>query len=363
MIAPYRQLISVLNRRWLGPALAIGVFAAAPMLAVAPVFAQSRDVAPLINTINRLERQLQALERAVYRGGARPAGTAAGATSAPAGSVPPAAVSQLQFKTSQLEEQMRGLTGQIEELGFKINQISARLDRLVADVDFRLRELEGSNGQTNAVANATAPAVRTPSGPPVAPRTAPTVGGVVVNPKGVPGSSRVFGTLTESQIKAAGIKPPSVDGGAGASAGAQQATASAGEASVLPPGSPKDRYNYARGFLMRRDFAGAEQALRAFVDTYPENDLAGNAQYWLGETFYVRNDFGTAARTFANGFQRYPDSGKAPDNLLKLGMSLAALDRTEDACITLKKLADEYPKSSASIKQRAQTVRTKLKCK
>ncbi len=362
MIAPYCQLISVLNHRWLGPVLAIGVIAATPMLAAAPVLAQSRDVQPLINTINRLERQLQALERTVYRGAPRPAGVS-GPTSVTGGSPSPAAVSQLQLKSSQLEEQMRTLTGQIEELGFKMNQVSARLDRLVADVDFRLRALEGPNSQANAVPGRTAPAVRTPSGPPVPKRSATAA-------SAASGSSGSLGKLTKSQIEAAGVKPQGTAAGgragagsANAQAGSQQGAASTDAAAALPPGSPRDRYNYARGFLMRRDFAGAEQALRAFVDTYPENELSGAAQYWLGETYYVREDFGTAARTFADGFQRYPDSGKAPDNLLKLGMSLAALDRTEDACITLEKLAVEYPQSSASIKQRAQSERTRLKCK
>lgn len=361
MTAPRCQLFTALNRRWLGPALAIGVIAVTPMFAVAPVSAQSRDVQPLINNINRLERQLQALERAVYRGEARPA-TASGGAPAGGGAAPPAAVSQLQLKSSQLEEQMRGLTGQIEQLGFKINQVTARLDRLVADVDFRLRQLEERNGQSNTAAGIAAPAVRTPSGPPVPPRPAPGVGGVVINPDGAPGPSRRFGILTQRQIDAAGIKPPGDVANSGQTA-TQQASGGASNATGLPPGSPEDRYNYARSFLMRRDFAGAEQALQAFVNTYPENALTGNAQYWLGETYYVRNDFGTAARTFADGFQRYPDSSKAPDNLLKLGMSLAALDRTQDACITLEKLGKEYPKASASLKQRADRERTKLKCK
>lgn len=356
MNAPYGQLISVLNRRLWGPVLAIVVVAATPLLVTAPVLAQSSDVQPLVNTINRLERQLQALERTVYRGAPQPAG-ASGASSVSGGAPTPAAVSQLQLKSSQLEEQMRGLTGQVEELGFEMNQIKDRLDRLVADVDFRLRALEGANGQANAVPGSPVPGTfapdpRAPSGPPVLSRSAPS------NSDSAPGSTGSLGTLTQSQIDAASITQPSAGG-----SGAQQATASPGDASGLPAGSPEDRYNYARGFLMRRDFAGAEQALRSFVDTYPDNELSGNAQYWLGETFYVRDDFGTAARTFADGFQRYPKSSKAPDNLLKLGMSLAALDRTEDACITLNKLTKEYPKSSASIKQRAKTERTRLKCK
>ncbi len=358
MIAPNCQFTSLRNRRWLAPVLAAAIIVAA--IAPVPAAAQSRDVQPLVNTIDRLERQLRALERTVYRG-AEPPAISPGATTG--GSPPPAALSQLQLKTSQFEEQMRQLTGQVEEIGFRVNQITDRLDRLVADVDFRLRALEGTGGEAGPTASATAPAVRTPSGPPVPPRTAPSVGEVIIN-SDAPGPSRVFGTLTESQIRAAGIKPPGSDEVSGGAQGAtQQASVSANDDSgILPPGAPEERYEYARGFLMRRDFDGAEQALRAFVEAYPENELAGNAQYWLGETFYVRDDFGTAARMFADGFQRYPDSSKAPDNLLKLGMSLAALDRNEDACITLAKLESEYPKAPVNLIQRAERERTRLKC-
>jgi tol-pal system protein YbgF len=368
MLAPYGQRISLLNRKWTGAALAIAVIAAMPLFMTAPVAAQSSDVQPLVNTINRLERQLQALERTVYRGGPRPAG-ASGASAGSTDGAPPAAVSQLQLKTSQLEEQMRGLTGQIEEIGFKVNQISARLDRLVADVDFRLRALEGTGGQPNAATGAPAPDLRTPAVPPVATRMAPAANNVAANQSGRASTAGSLGTITQSQLDARARLNTPAGNATGQTAqpapqpAPQQANANPGGTVALPEGSPEDRYNYARSFLMRRDFPGAERALRAFVETYPDNELTGAAQYWLGETYYVRNDFGTAARTFADGFQRYPDSTKAPDNLLKLGMSLAALERTDDACITLNKLASEYPKSSASIKQRAQSERTRLKCK
>ena len=116
MIAPRCQFVFAVNRRWLGPVLAIAIIAAAPMLGAAPVGAQSSDVQPLVNTINRLERQLQALERRVYRGGTPPAGSATAPVAD--GPPPPAAVSQLQLKSGQLEEHLRGVTGQIEELGF-----------------------------------------------------------------------------------------------------------------------------------------------------------------------------------------------------------------------------------------------------
>ncbi len=309
--------------------------------------AQSGDTRGLADTLSRLERQLQALERTVYRGAPAPADR----TEALAGreSSSRAAVANLQLTTSELEEQLRRLTGQVEQLDFQVRQINQRLDRLVADIDFRLRNLE------QGMATAETPPGSTQPIPPSAPR-AP--GAVTVEPAENAGAPRVIGTLTESQLRAAGVNPGSDAQTASTGAPAEEPTSP----STLPPGNPRQQYDYAYKFLLQRDFAGAEAALSAFVSTNPEDTLAGNAQYWLGETFYVRGDYTTAARAFAEGFQRYPDSTKAPDNLLKLGMSLAKLEQTDDACITLKKLRIEYPDAPTSIVQRADREIGRLQC-
>ena len=90
--------------------------------------------------------------------------------------------------------------------------------------------------------------------------------------------------------------------------------------------------------------------------------MAGNAKYWLGETFYVRQDYQQAAITFAEAYQEYPNSGKAPDNRLKLGMSRAALDSQNDACGTFAELLKRYPQAAATILQRAKQERQRLSC-
>jgi len=331
----------------------------------APVAAQDSNIQQLLLELERLRNDMSDLQRFVYKGGEVPPPSLQPTTAAPAVGGGDVRSAQLEVRFSQVEDEMRRLTGRVEEVAHGIELLGQRIDKLVADVDFRLRTLEGGGGQATVGPGTPAPAGSRQFAPPRPPQPAPGPGEVVINQEGAPGPSRRFGTLTESQLRSANINPSGVGAGGGSTIvqpGTQPAAASAGDASGLPPGSPEVRYNYARGFLMRRDFEGAEQALQAFVNTYPENELAGNAQYWLGETFYVRNDFGTAARTFADGFQRYPDSSKAPDNLLKLGMSLAALERTEDACITLQKLSNEYPKAAANIMRRAEDERSRLKC-
>lgn len=303
-------------------------------VAATPAGAQSRDVQRLTDTVERLERQLQTLERTVYRG-ERPPASASGADSGAA----PASVSELQITTTQIEDQVRQLTGRIEEMDYRIRQLSSRLDKLVADVDFRLQALEGGGLPPQGQGGNAAPAGS---------------GGQTMNQEGAPGPVGVIGTMSETQLRANQAAQP----GGEAAAGTQQASAPVD----LPAGSAAEQYEFARSFLIRRDYDGAAQAFDAFVQAHPEDKLAGNAQYWLGETYYVRGDYANAARTFAEGFQKYPDSSKAPDNLLKLGMSLGALDRKEDACITLKKLRGEYPQAPTSIVQRADREIEQLKC-
>lgn len=102
--------------------------------------------------------------------------------------------------------------------------------------------------------------------------------------------------------------------------------------------------------------------MRQFVQAYPQDPLSGNAQYWLGETFYVRNNHTEAAVQFMQGYQRYPQSPKAPDNLFKLGMSLSSLDRKPEACAAFGRFNTEYPGAPGALKQRVQEERRRLAC-
>ena len=114
---------------------------------------------------------------------------------------------------------------------------------------------------------------------------------------------------------------------------------------------------------MRGDYDKAAGALRAFVKAHPDDALSGNAIYWLGETHYARKRYAEAAVLFAEGFKRYPKSGKAPDNLLKLGMSFARLGKRTEACASLFELNKRYPKAAGYIKRAATSERRRLRCR
>jgi tol-pal system protein YbgF len=315
--------------------------AACLALAVQPVLAQSVE-----NQLQRLQRELSDLQRQVYGGAAPPA--AAGGTAAT-----PAAHMQIQL--NELESQIAELTGRIEDLGFRLDTVTDRLDRLVADVDLRLRNLEQGSlppvgaeppvGDSDQMA-AQPPAAQAPSGAP-----SPAQPGTI-------GSLRESDLSTFQQQQQAA--PPAA---APASPGAQQGAAAPAGAAALPGGTPQAQYDYAFGLLRQANYAGAEQAFSAFLAEHADHALAGNAKYWLGETYYVRGNYQQAAVTFAEGFEAYPDNSKAPDNLLKLGMSLASLGSTQDACGTFDVLLDRYGDAPATILSRAQREAQRLGCR
>ena len=263
------------------------------LLAVAvihsPVQAESLE-----KKVEILEKQLRAVQRKVFSPGSQFSGG-----EAPAGQAPAMAatggplLADMEARVSQIETQMRQLTGQVEETNYRLTQLTNRLETLVKDYEFRLAELEKGG--------ATAGASPTPS-------TAPT---------------------------------------------ASEAPVAAKEEPVLPLGTEKQQYDYAYGLVTKGDYARAEKTLTAFLQQHPDHDLAGNAKYWLGQTYYVRGMYTEATRTFLEGYQNYPKSQKAPGFLLKIGMSLTAMGEKADACEAFRELSARYPDSTENTTRRA----------
>ncbi len=290
--------------------------------------AAAQDVRSLNDRIERLQRDVDVLQRQLARPGA-PVPSSGGAVSgAPVSSD---YIGRVEERFSGVDDQIRELTNRIEQLTHQVTLMASRLDKLVTDVDFRLNALEkGAPAAAGAAADTPPAQAAAPSAPQVP-----------------PGQQRLVLTPGAGSNTAAATAAPS---------GVQ-----------LPPGAPEAQYEFAYGQLLQAqreqsDFGRAEQALRAFVAANPQHRLAGNAQYWLGETFYVRRDYQNAAATFAEGLQKYPRSEKAPDNMLKLGMALGLLNRKAEACGTLAEVDKRFPNATAPIKQTAQRERTRLGC-
>ncbi|TAJ38774.1 MAG: tol-pal system protein YbgF [Reyranella sp.] len=219
--------------------------------------------------------------------------------------LPTAAVAQrgdpvyVEDRLNQLQQAISLLTGQIEQLQYRNQQLQQQMEKMQADYEFRLEQVEKGGGRPGG-----APGAR-PTAPPTA-------------------------------------------------AAAPQAAAAAGAADQV--------YNDAFKKLQDGDYAGAEKGFRTFVQRNPQHALAGNAQYWLGETYYARRDYQNAMTAFAEGYKAYKTSPKGPDNLLKLGVTLANLGRKPDACAIFARFAQDYPRATDLQKRRIVQERQKNGC-
>ena len=132
--------------------------------------------------------------------------------------------------------------------------------------------------------------------------------------------------------------------------------------SLLPNKPANEQYEFAVGFMKIGDYETAEVALKEFINKNKDHDLAGSAQYWYGETFRIRQLYSDAATAYLDGYQNYPKSKKAPDNLLKLGITMVQLGEKDQGCKMILGLKKEYPKASKSVLQKAQYEQKKFKC-
>ncbi len=354
--------------------LALIAIAAAFSWAAPCALGQNAGVQELLNRIERLQREMSTLQEHVYRR-MQPPTTAAGASVPAASGIEDRSVeARNSVRITQLENEIRNMTGRLEESDFRLRQIRERLEALVADVDQRLTSIEGgtplrSNG-SGAAPSVQIPIARSSGEPllkPRSPRTPQAAAGMVA-PVLTPPQRRtaalppgVLGTIPKAQAVTAPRGPSFVPNAPPNPAAPPAQNASA---TPLPQETPEQQYDLALGLMLQKqDFATAETALRRFIDDYPKNDLTGNAYYWLGETHYVRKNYQDAAFIFAEGFQKFPTGTKAPDSLLKLGMTLAQLDKVKEACTAFARLLSNFPQANARLKARVEREQDRSNCR
>ena len=263
----------------------------------------------------------------------------------------PSRAASLEIRLSRIEEELRRLTGRLEELEFGQQRSDARLDKLVSDLDARLGRIEGGAPASSA---ATQPSLAAPE--PEAETEPPMP---VVRRGALPAEpARRLGDPLPDEDQAArqgyvlGTLPRDAIMGSGGAAEPDRQAALPATRDV--PNTPKGRYDAAMTLLQSGDFETARSRFASFVEDYPSDALTPSAAYWLAETHYVTRDYQTAAALFARNYQTYgPEATKAPDNLLKMAMSLAQLGQTEQACQTFGELDRRHPNAPAPIKQAA----------
>jgi tol-pal system protein YbgF len=274
------------------------------------------------------------------------------------------------LRIERLESQIRQLTGTIEQLQFRNQQLESQIRRM--QEEGAPRSAVQSRLQNPAPPSATPPGRRSDAFDPLqnpnapgaphalgstnAPAAAPGMSADASDqPVGVPAGRGAGAPLDVTTI------PPL--NGAVAGPSTRNAPAGGGALATLAPSqTPRDEYDLAYGYMLRKDYALAEGAFRSFLSRYPNDRLVGDATYWLGESMFQRQRFRDAAEAFLNVSTKYESSAKAPDALLRLGQSLAALGEKEAACASLGEVLRKFPRASAGVKQGVEREQKRAHC-
>ena len=255
------------------------------------------------------------------------------------------------LRIERLETQIRQLTGVIEQLQFRNQQLENQVRHMQEESD----GAKGSPRPTGGLRPQGAPAAPATIAPPVRRGDAfdPTL-----NPN-APGAPQALGSLPASP-------PPKPGEMADASIGLPQTargnSSGTAVATLAPSQTPKDEFDLAYGYVLRRDYGLAEEGFRAFLSKYPNDRLTGDATFWLGESLYQRQRFRDAAEAFLNASTKFEGNARAPEALLRLGQSLAALGEKEAACASLGEVLRKFPRASAGVKQGVEREQKRVRC-
>ena len=297
----------------------------------------------VLQILEALQQDIKTLERAVYSDSFEKKNNSDSELSLLENSSEEALTRHL-LKLSEIENQFRDLTNKFEEINFKLDKLSNRLTKLQSDNQLRFEQVEKTMG--NVVSTGAANLTENISN----------------ENKVLPGTSEPqdLGSISYKDMTTSETtqQTQSVD----STSTVVLETVESIE-KLLPEDSPENQYEFATSFLKVGDYNTAERALKEFVLTNPNHQLAGNAQYWFAETFRIRQLYVDAASAYLEGYQKYPKSEKGPDNLLKLGVSLVQIGEKDQGCMMITSLEKEYPEASQSILQKAKYEEKKFECK
>lgn len=286
---------------------------------------------------------------------------------------------EMSVRMTQLEDQVRLLMGQVEQLNYEVQQLRAQGGKAQSGA---LETAPAAPATTKKLAAATAIAPEAEAGIEsieAAPLMRPldeieSIEGGAPALQKAPGP-KVLGALSNSAaapddggFQGKVLVPPSQQEPGdddfltqGLTQSAPGADPDAIETVSLSPEAPEALYERSNESLLRRQFGDAEAGFSTFLTKYPDHGLAGSAQYWLGETYYAQSDFKRAAQAFLQGYKTYPKSRRAADSLLKLGISLSRLGQNQQACAAYASVSAEYPKA-VEARKRAQAESKRAGC-
>ena len=295
----------------------------------------------IYETLELIQKDLRTLERAIYSGSVE-VSTSTSSSSIVLDANSEDVLTRHLLKLSEIEGQFRDLTNRFEEINFKLDKLSNRLSKVQADNQIRFQDIE------NAIVSEDGSKKLT------------------LKPENneeqiLPGSSQPqdLGTISykDNATQETSQKIQSVETTASIVTEVFQA-----EEKILPNDTPEKQYEFATSFLKVGDYPTAERAFREFVLSNPENELAGNAQYWYAETFRIRQLYTDAASAYLEGYQKYPKGEKAPINLLKLGVSMVQIGEKDQGCKMINGVEKQYPQANQSVIQKAKYESKKFEC-
>ncbi|WP_440935776.1 tol-pal system protein YbgF [Candidatus Pelagibacter sp.] len=292
--------------------------------------------------LDQLQKDIKTLEKAVYSGSIELNSDSSVNLNSNLDNNSEDVLTRHLLKLSEIENQFQELTNKFEEINFKLDKLSSRMSKVQADNQIRFQDLESlvsSDATVNKLTKKTNNEQL----------------------EVLPGSSQPqdLGSISykDTATNETSQKTNSVDSTALVVTETFQA-----EEKILPNESPDKQYQFATSFLKVGDYSTAERAFREFVDTNPEHNLAGNAQYWYAETFRIRQLYTDAASAYLEGYQRYPKGEKAPINLLKLGVSMVQIGEKDQGCKMINGVEEQYPEANQSVIQKAKYESQKFEC-
>ena len=292
--------------------------------------------------LDQLQKDIKTLEKAVYSGSIELKSESSVNLNSNLDNNSEDVLTRHLLKLSEIENQFQELTNKFEEINFKLDKLSSRMSKVQADNQIRFQDLENVVS-SDATANKLTKKTNNEQ------------------MEVLPGSSQPqdLGSISykDTATNETSQKTNSVDSTALVVTETFQA-----EEKILPNESPDKQYQFATSFLKVGDYSTAERAFREFVDTNPEHNLAGNAQYWYAETFRIRQLYTDAASAYLEGYQRYPKGEKAPINLLKLGVSMVQIGEKDQGCKMINGVEEQYPEANQSVIQKAKYESQKFEC-
>lgn len=279
---------------------------------------------------------------------------------------------QLMLRIQQLEEQIRSLNGQVEGLTFQLTQMQTLVQRLSDDSEARFRALEGGAAGKPEAATQEGGATQPQALPQAPANDESNVPMTDIPEQGVqplPGEAEFDPTFDDGSVPMDDLgnsSDPLV--GTGRTGGVDLTTGEPLDLSydpaAGPSGNPDADAQFRAGYeaLARGDYDFAEDQFSQFIELYPDNPQATDAANWLGDALLQRQAYSEAADVLLNAFQKAPDSPRAPELLLKLGMSLSGAGERETACRTFAEIDRRYTALPDAVKGKLAEEKTKAEC-